>query len=348
MELFKYQLSSKEKFLEFKIEFVICVLMLIAVIFFIFGLFHIFNIFRITNFMCVLNFVYVFLALLGIKLLREDKKYYTLISYLVIVALEFIVTLDVVYVPMDVFSPIWYLPIIVGSYIALDAKKGIVVSGFSLILLCMLYFFGYLDRNLQSINTLFAAIMDISVIGYITVSRLEQYNSENLKIQSQLNELANIDYLTKIYNRRAFYKLAQKLLSFAQRKHIKVCVIMIDVDYFKKINDTYGHKEGDETLRNIVKIVSSSIREGDLFGRIGGEEFALLALNCDEDECFCVAEKIRQRVAENIQITKTTISAGVCCNNCKIYELDELLKIADKALYKAKEDGRNTTRWISC
>jgi len=120
---------------------------------------------------------------------------------------------------------------------------------------------------------------------------------------------------------------------------------MFDIDYFKKINDTYGHDAGDEVLKAISKKISSIIRQEDLIGRIGGEEFVIVLKNCTKETLHKIAQKIRQEIEKLVVTTnnntiKATISIGASPLR-KDDTLDTILKRIDDLLYKAKENGRN-------
>lgn len=163
----------------------------------------------------------------------------------------------------------------------------------------------------------------------------------------RLEKEANVDYLTDVPNRRYFIAQATRELARANRYGSQLTMLMLDIDFFKRINDSYGHKVGDEFLKNLVKVSRSALREMDIIGRLGGEEFAVLLPETDKEKAMEVAERLRVAVAEakvhlqgGLPIS-ATISIGVASLNSKDENIDELLNKADKALYKAKETGRN-------
>lgn len=173
------------------------------------------------------------------------------------------------------------------------------------------------------------------------------------RVKSQLRQLALIeeleflatrDPLTGIYNRRKFFNLGVRLFESAKT----VSGMMIDVDHFKRFNDDYGHDTGDEVLRAITRTVQASLPEGAVFGRLGGEEFAVI-LPTDFERAYAVAETIRQRIAEQV-VTEIdarplhcTVSIGLGSKDAQTTNIDMLLKSADNALYRAKKGGRNRT-----
>lgn len=170
----------------------------------------------------------------------------------------------------------------------------------------------------------------------------------HIKDMAKLESLSYIDNLTKIYNRHKFLELADAEISRSVRYGSSTSLIIFDLDHFKKVNDTYGHNEGDMVLRKIVKIVSTAIRKTDVFARWGGEEFIVMLPETNEENAFLAAEKIRKAVESSDfgKVGKLTISLGVSsiksCNN-----ILNSIDLADKALYESKQTGRNKTS-ISC
>jgi len=169
----------------------------------------------------------------------------------------------------------------------------------------------------------------------------------NAIIHDKLEQLAVLDSLTKIYNRRFGMERFKEEYSRSVRTNNPLGVLMFDIDYFKKINDTYGHIVGDQVLINFTKIISKNLRKGDVLVRYGGEEFmALLPGSSTEGTCI-IAEKIRRIVEENNirhgnQDIKITVSiGGTSFPENDTETTQELIKIADDHLYSAKALGRN-------
>ena len=171
-------------------------------------------------------------------------------------------------------------------------------------------------------------------------------------VYAEILKHATLDALTGFYNRRQLEERIKQETAKAKRQKTPLCAIMIDIDFFKRINDIYGHAAGDLVLKTVSKTMRSQLREYDVAGRYGGEEFAILLPFTKTEEAVMVAERLRQAVEnKKIDLSKinhempnkiidVTISLG-------IYELKpsdnagDLLKEADKALYQAKETGRN-------
>lgn len=160
-------------------------------------------------------------------------------------------------------------------------------------------------------------------------------------------EMSTIDGLTRLTNRSSFIARGQSELSRARRVPAHVACVMVDLDHFKRINDTWGHHAGDKVLVVASSILMEMARQYDEVGRYGGEEFAILLPNATIDGAAAVAERIREKIASTSvevdgQMISMTASFGVACYPAPgIDDLNDLLKAADKALYEAKESGRN-------
>lgn len=165
---------------------------------------------------------------------------------------------------------------------------------------------------------------------------------EAAKTRAELE--ARTDPLTGIHNRRSFFEESNRLLKLAQRKGISLGILMLDIDRFKSINDRHGHLIGDQALCATARVISQHVREVDVFGRIGGEEFALL-VSADGPGTLVIAERIHRDIAK-IMIKSAqgpvqfTASIGVAQLRGQ-GDVLELLQHADNALYRAKRSGRN-------
>jgi sigma-B regulation protein RsbQ len=172
--------------------------------------------------------------------------------------------------------------------------------------------------------------------------------NEKLKIQSQeLLLLATTDPLTGLLNRRELQSQGKKMIHQTDRASSTLALMSIDVDFFKRVNDTYGHQTGDEVLIQLAEILTKDRRVNDLVARIGGEEFVLMLPNINYENAFNLAEKLRGIVEKSIVNVKVTISIGlVVTQKNSLIDLDILLHESDNALYKSKGAGRNKTTGI--
>jgi len=171
--------------------------------------------------------------------------------------------------------------------------------------------------------------------------------SELEEAKKQLKEQANRDYLTGLYNRRYFNEIAQDLIRISKREQKPFSVIMLDIDKFKTINDTYGHSVGDDVIKTLSNTIIETVRESDIVSRFGGEEFALLLPFTDKNGALNIAERIRKNVENKKIIThegnivQFTVSLGVDAILTTDKNIEQALTRADSALYMAKESGRN-------
>lgn len=160
-------------------------------------------------------------------------------------------------------------------------------------------------------------------------------------------ELATTDSLTTVYNRRTFKELAEPQLSRSRRAEMPVSLLMLDLDHFKRINDTYGHLGGDDVLKAFAGLVRSCLRKEDLLSRYGGEEFVVLLPGASQAQAFSLAERIREGVAArsfdaNGHLVRVTVSIGIASEGGDtLPSLEAMLGRADEALYRAKNEGRN-------
>jgi diguanylate cyclase (GGDEF)-like protein len=165
-----------------------------------------------------------------------------------------------------------------------------------------------------------------------------------LWIELEQRLAAETDLLTGVPNRRAFFDRGNPLLEHFIAERQPAALLLFDLDRFKDINDTAGHQAGDQVLRAFCDLVGTSVRPGDLFGRLGGEEFAYLMANVSVTQALQTAERLRLQFAAlqfaDLAITPT-VSVGVAMASEAGRNLSALLALADRALYRAKADGRN-------
>lgn len=172
--------------------------------------------------------------------------------------------------------------------------------------------------------------------------------NNTIEAMENINKIANFanrDFLTGVYNRRFFYSDVEEYVQAAEETNEPYAFAMIDIDYFKKINDTYGHDGGDRILKSIAKILNDNTKGSDIVARFGGEEFCVVLKKISKEEAVKFFVNLRAKVAENEVVIKkqkirVTISVGVSFGNGHC-EIDDMLEACDSALYTAKENGRN-------
>ncbi len=216
----------------------------------------------------------------------------------------------------------------------------------------LLYYKGFVSANYISAHgTGIGLIIEALLLSYLVSYKfkiMEQEREEEIIKQTELKVLAFTDSLTKLYNRRYLTQMSEQILALSRREKKEVSIIILDIDKFKNVNDTYGHQFGDEVLVVLSHLLGENQRESDVLCRYGGEEFVILLPNTSLENAIDIAQKIRMKVEslsvpiDSKQIFSFTISLGVAdidVSNEK--DIQSALIRADKALYKAKETGRN-------
>lgn len=192
-------------------------------------------------------------------------------------------------------------------------------------------------------ETEYVRLIMSDIEDYITTARPAIVGK---KLMQTLNRMARVDQLTGMYNRKFLDEFADISIPQALRANTTYGVLMIDIDYFKMINDDYGHDVGDEAIRIVSKVIKSQVRKSDLAIRYGGEEFIALLYNCNEENIFKIAESIRvefskQKIPGGGQTFSKTLSVGCSQFTKDSDSIWKCIKFADIALYQAKEGGRN-------
>lgn len=179
------------------------------------------------------------------------------------------------------------------------------------------------------------------------ITERKQAEEELKAAKEQAETLARRDELTGLNNRRAFFHDGEQVLNQAKRYGHPFSLIMLDVDHFKQVNDTYGHAGGDDVLETLADILRKQAREVDILGRLGGEEFALILPETTLPDAIAMAERLRTEI-ENTTVSSTkseiliTASFGLSALTSQQTSLEDLVNEADDALYQAKRKGRNT------
>lgn len=189
---------------------------------------------------------------------------------------------------------------------------------------------------------------DLVLVGNTILKFISGSNFET-KYHEELYKLATIDGLTQIYNKKYFQDRLREEFNRARRYKRDLSFILIDLDHFHNLNETYGHLAGDYVLKNIAQLVLKNLRKEDAFGRYGGEEFAIILPEIDLQNSLLLAEKIRKIIETgNFEFDdkKILVTASIGTSSVKegMKEPNHLVKAADEALYKAKSEGRNCVR----
>jgi diguanylate cyclase (GGDEF)-like protein len=175
-------------------------------------------------------------------------------------------------------------------------------------------------------------------------ARVAERTLELQQVNQNLEALASIDPLTGASNRRHFLKQARSEIGRAKRQGLPLSVIMLDIDFFKSVNDRFGHEAGDKVLVALAATIRATLRAGDIFARLGGEEFIVMLPGQGLPEASQMAERLRVLIAQNEVPgcpARITVSAGLAGLESGAEEIDDLLRRADEGLYRAKNQGRN-------
>ncbi|WP_404408927.1 diguanylate cyclase [Pseudidiomarina marina] len=203
-----------------------------------------------------------------------------------------------------------------------------------------------LANSAQGYNQELLATLEPILNTLGTLMHFRRIDEQRINATEELRRMATIDELTQVANRRVFIEAAEQRFNEQQRYELPVSVAIIDLDHFKKVNDTYGHAAGDKVLKQFADITREVLRDGDLLGRQGGEEFAILLPHADINQALQAAERVRQRIEETEfewqgKTIPVTISIGVAQLLPTDKDVDRWFARADNALYQAKSDGRN-------
>lgn len=253
--------------------------------------------------------------------------------------------------PFELVTFVMMIGIITAAALSMSSLYSAYLIFFFLMIIpqvmIMLYYGEHQHIGLAILSLIFIpAIILLSKAIYSSRLSAIRANDALEKNVEELHKLSITDSLTNIYNRRYFFEASKNLILLAFRERKKVSLLMLDIDYFKKINDIYGHHVGDFILISVVNDIKNIIRSSDIFARVGGEEFTILLNDTPINSARGIAEKIRAIIENKNFIYNTTainitVSIGVAELNQQNNSIEELYKEADKQLYKAKENGRN-------
>lgn len=211
--------------------------------------------------------------------------------------------------------------------------------GVFLLLRPMLFRVGASHIEAVSVAVLVESIVALNMLGFCILMLVNEH------VNTALRRLAETDSLTGVFNHRSFLTVLGKAISVEARLSRQLPVMLVDLDHFKQVNDTWGHQTGDEALRHFVTVANACLRQGDVLGRLGGEEFAVFLPLASGDEALAVAERLRAQVAAHpLQTARGPIALSVSVGvaQCQPEEPPEAaLGRADQAMYQAKAAGRN-------
>jgi diguanylate cyclase (GGDEF)-like protein len=196
--------------------------------------------------------------------------------------------------------------------------------------------------------TQFMITLFIFIPAYLAGLTIFLFSSYMLDAHKALEIQATTDPLTGLYNRRFFLCESKRILRTAERHQEQLCVMMCDIDFFKQINDSYGHKIGDKALKAIAQVLNQLLRGGDILARYGGEEFIAILRQTNKEKANVVVERMREQVEKLlIDTEKGTVKLTASFGLCEVQDYQDIemsINRADNAMYKAKSAGRNTVK----
>lgn len=301
--------------------------------------------------------IYIFMSILAMIVLRKTSKVrvydrivlgWLLFTVLFFLLLNFIRPVNYLNTIIDLIIP---FSIYVFSPLRIPYNFAL-AFGFSLGTLSIDYAYKA-GIDPITLNAVTAAQFVIHGLGVVSSLQIQSYRRKSFKAYVEEKDakemvayLANIDPLTKSLTRRHFFNTAESEFLRFRRYRRQLSILVLDADHFKNINDTYGHYAGDLVLRNVSLVTLEQKRAQDIFGRLGGEEFALLLPETNLQQAIVVAERIQKAWEETPcivdgQLIQCTVSIGVAEAGPEDKSFEDFLQRADRMMYKAKEAGRN-------
>lgn len=203
--------------------------------------------------------------------------------------------------------------------------------------------------SLSMLSLIPSSLLFLGGIFVFFVGQLALKTTNDIKDLAVLKQESITDALTGLRNRRYFDQRISEEVALSTRYKLPLTLMLIDVDHFKKINDTYGHTVGDEVLQTLSKIIQNVVRDSDIVARYGGEEIVIITPNTTKEEAAILAERLREKVeqtkvatiATTQEVVQVTISIGLCSLSPIITDKEALLEESDQSLYLAKKHGRN-------
>lgn len=232
-------------------------------------------------------------------------------------------------------------------YILLGQHPGLIITLVSAVGLPIANHFLKAPYSPNALASLLISVAYFGVLFYAFSDRSISYFHRMRQYNEALHNLAMRDSLTGAYNARAYYAECNRFIQLAERQYTPFAVLFIDLDHFKSVNDKHGHATGDMVLKAVADCLEGEIRSGDLLGRVGGEEFSVFLFGARLQSAFELAERLRALIeglmpeVENGQRLQITASIGVAESGEGRQSMEAIQHIADKAMYMAKQAGRN-------
>lgn len=267
--------NEKEELFEFKYHFM-SILILFGIIsstLFIFANHTKANILPVNDLRAIQ--MHLISAVISLLILRSKKELFYWVCWIYGIICLFVFTAALIWVPTDELRILWFFLNIPAYYLMLGKFTGVLVTIVSAIIIIIANQYSVAPYSSNAIATGFAGLVFISAFFYFYSERSLSFFTRMLDANEKLRYMATHDSLTGVLNARTFYEISNKLITIAQRELSAFSILFVDLDHFKKINDTYGHEAGDLVLKEVTQEIQRISRESDIIGRVGGEEFTL-------------------------------------------------------------------------
>lgn len=280
-------------------------------------------------------------------LLRGRQTWFLPVAWMYEVACLWEYTSALLFVPEDELRVLWFYINVPGVYILLGQRAGLFITGLTVVGLLVGNAHLAAPYSVHALMTSVLSLVYFALFFHVYGNRSLSYFARMQSYNRRLQALATRDGLTGLLNARAYHEACTRLLAQARRDRSPCAVLFIDLDHFKRINDQHGHLAGDRVLQAVAQCVQQHLRESDVLGRIGGEEFCVFLPHTDVSGASQVAEDVRARIealmpeiAPDTRL-RVTASIGLTSAGPDDHTLQAIQHRADEAMYQAKQRGRN-------
>jgi diguanylate cyclase (GGDEF)-like protein len=291
-------------------------------------------------------FIFTGLTSLLTWVLRNHPERFVPVAWLYEVVCLFENTSALTYVSSDELRVLWFFTNVPGVFILLGKRAGWIITIATI--LGLILGNPYLERpySPNALATGLFCLLYLGIFFHTYVDRTFSYFTRMRDYNDRLQDMASHDPLTQVLNARAYYQACEQLILQLKRSKLTYSVLFVDLDHFKLINDSHGHAAGDEVLKRVANVLQCQLRQTDLLGRIGGEEFSIFLPDTPLNGAMKLAESIRLaieqcRPAIGQQNLTVTASVGVAANTLQLSSMQAIQQHADEAMYEAKKAGRN-------
>lgn len=338
--------SQSEELEEFRYKFLIILMLSGALftLFFVVGEFAKINRIQTPHLMSMQLFTASALTLWWA--LRGRKHWFLPVAWIyeIVCLLEYTSALWLV--PSDELRILWFFVNIPGVFILLGGTAGWVITAVTIAWLLISNAWMPVAYSANAMATAAISMLYLGVFFHAYGARSLSYFVRMQTYNKTLEQLATHDTLTGVFNARAYYAICEQSIEVAKRAHKPYCVLFVDLDYFKRVNDTYGHAAGDAVLKAVASCLKAHLRKSDVLGRIGGEEFSIYLPETSGTGGIQIAESLRkaiERLHPSIGERTLPVTASIGVASCEriAVSMQELQANADSAMYTAKAQGRN-------